>query len=325
VGKVTNKQRKMKRYQGLFERIISIENLELADRHARRGKSKQPGVRSHDKSRPENIVLLHNVLKKRKYRTSEYSMFPVYEPKERLVSRLPYFPDRITHHAILNILDPIFSNIFTNDTYSCIKGKGIHAASENLKKALKDSRETMHCLKLDIHKFYPSVDHGILKALLRKKFKDEDLLWLLDEIIDSHPGLPIGNYTSQYFANFYLTYFDHWIRQHQRVKYYFRYLDDIVILSNSKSDLHRILHEIRAYLESELNQILNLEIKVICYDLSPSKFEGQKLTIQFELDGKLHIVFTASIVLQQTLERIPPDSFPFLTKIIRIEKRFEFT
>jgi RNA-directed DNA polymerase len=127
--------------------------------------------------------------------------------------RLPYFPDRITHHAVMNILEPIFMQLFTSDTYSCIKKRGIHAAALAVKKALRNEPATRYCLKLDIKKFYPNIDHQVLKHLLRRKFKDEDLLWLLDEIIDSAPGLPIGNYLSQYFANFYLTYFDHWIKK----------------------------------------------------------------------------------------------------------------
>jgi len=107
-------------------------------------------------------------------------------------------------------------------------------------------------LKLDIKKFYPNVDHEILKQLLRRKIKDSDLLWLLDEIIDSADGLPIGNYLSQYFANFYLTYFDHWIKEKKQVRYYFRYADDLVFLSSNKSDLHQLLYEIKNYLSNRL-------------------------------------------------------------------------
>ena len=111
---------------------------------------------------------------------------------------------------------------------------------------------TQYCLKLDITKFYPSVDHTILKALLRKKIKDNDLLWLLDEIIDSAPGLPIGNYLSQYLANYYLTFFDHWLKETMRVRYYFRYADDLVILAPDKQYLHDLLKQIKTYLESHL-------------------------------------------------------------------------
>lgn len=243
----------MKRLSNLYPQIISIENLELADSKARKGKLQQYGVRAHDKNRTENIILLHQCLLQKRYQTSEYSIFTVFEPKERQVYRLPYYPDRITHHAIMNILEPIFNEVFTTDTYSCIKGKGIHAAARGVTKALKDISGTKYCLKLDIRKFYPSIDHVILKGLLRRKFKDADLLWLLDEIIDSTEGIPIGNYLSQFFANFYLCYFDHWLKETLGVKYYFRYADDIVILAPNKPYLHHLLSQIKDYLQENLH------------------------------------------------------------------------
>jgi len=247
----------MKRIGNLYEQIISIENLTEADRKAQKGKSKQYGVRLHNKSRELNILNIHLQLKNRTYRTSPYDIFKVFEPKEREVYRLRYFPDRITHHAIMNVLEPIFVSTFTADTYSCIKKRGIHQLLRKLQESLKNQEETTYCLKLDIKKFYPNIDHDILKSLLRRKFKDNDLLWLLDEIIDSAKGVPIGNYLSQYFANFYLTYFDHWIKEQKQVKYYFRYADDIVILHNNKKYLHSILSDIRQYLSDNLK----LELK----------------------------------------------------------------
>lgn len=242
----------MKRINKLYAQICSIENLQRADSIARKGKLKQPGVISHDRNREANIQALHCMLIEKTYKTSQYTTFTIHEPKERLIFRLPYFPDRITHHAVMNILEPTFVACFTKDTYSCIKKRGIHAAAGALKYALRDIESTRYCLKLDIRKFYPSVDHDVLKQLLRRKFKDQDLLWLLDGIIDSADGLPIGNYLSQYFANFYLTYFDHWIKEEKRVKYYFRYADDMVILSDNKSYLHELLFDIREYLHSNL-------------------------------------------------------------------------
>lgn len=247
----------MKRIGNLFQRICSIENLQLADAIAQKGKKRQYGVIAHNKNQDMNILKLHHLLVDKTCRTSEYDIFKVFEPKEREVYRLPYFPDRITHHAIMNVLEPMFVSVFTSDTYSCIKGKGIHAAANAVKKALKDLQGTTYCLKLDIRKFYPSVDHDILKALLRRKIKDADLLWLLDEIIDSAEGLPIGNYLSQYLANFYLTYFDHWMKEQKQVKYYFRYADDLVILSDNKPNLHQLLADIRQYLADNLK----LEVK----------------------------------------------------------------
>lgn len=247
----------MKRKSNLYQQIISVENLQLADSIAQKGKSKQYGVQLHNKNSESNIIKLHEALNNKTFKTSDYSIFKVYEPKEREVYRLPYYPDRIVHHAIMNILEPLFVSVFTADTYSCIKGKGIHACFRSVKKALIDKSNTTYCLKLDIKKFYPSVDHHILKQLLRRKIKDNDLLWLLDEIIDSAPGLPIGNYLSQYFANFYMTYFDHWIKEELRVKYYFRYADDLVMLHSDKQYLHSVLSNIKHY----LNHNLKLEVK----------------------------------------------------------------
>ncbi len=242
----------MKRKGNLYQDIISIKNLTFADKKARRGKRHQYGVRMFDKNSVENILKLHDLLKSKKYKTSPYKVFSIKDPKPREIFCLPYFPDRIVHHAIMIPLEKIFVSTFTNDTYSCIKNKGIHAAMANVKKGLLNESETTYCLKLDIKKFYPSIDHTILKSLLRKKIKDVDLLILVDEIIDSADGVPIGNYLSQYFANFYLTYFDHWIKEIMKVKYYFRYADDIVILHNNKPYLHQLLSDIKLYLTQEL-------------------------------------------------------------------------
>jgi retron-type reverse transcriptase len=248
----------MKRIGSLYDKIISIENLQLADEKARNGKLKSYGVIRHDKNREENILRLHEILKNGTFKTSQYDIFTIHKPKERKIYRLPYFPDRIVHHAIMNILEPIWVSVFTTDTYSCIKNRGIHAAAKKLKKVLKENPDdTKYCLKIDIKKFYPSIDHDILKRIIRQKIKNKDLLSLLDEIIDSTDGVPIGNYLSQYFANLYLAYFDHWLKEVKGVKFYFRYADDIIILHKDKSYLHELFREMQTYLSDNLK----LEIK----------------------------------------------------------------
>lgn len=246
------KSKVLKRIGALYQQISSIDNLKLADEKARKGKLWQYGVQLHDRNREQNIKTLHFLLTNKLFSTSPYRTFMIYDPKEREVFRLPYYPDRIVHHAVMNVMEPIFVSVFTADTYSCIKGKGIHAAANAVKKALKDRINTKYCLKLDIKKFYPSINHDVLKLLLRRKIKDKDLLWLLDNIIDSTEGIPIGNYLSQYFANFYLAYFDHWLKEQKCVKYYFRYADDLVFLSTDKPWLHKLLAEIRTYLHDNL-------------------------------------------------------------------------
>ena len=248
----------MKREGNLYDQVCSLENLMLADANARKGKTHTYGVRVFDRNPIQNLTDLRAALLNQTFRTSDYSISIIHEPKEREIHRLPYFPDRIVHHAIMNILRRLWLSVFTRDTYSCIPGRGIHAAAAAVRKALKSDPEgTKYCLKLDVRKFYPSITHDILKALIRKKIKDKRLLWLLDEVIDSATGVPIGNYLSQYFANLYLAYFDHHLKEVLRVKHYFRYADDIIILAAGKEELHQNFKVISGYLA----EALKLEVK----------------------------------------------------------------
>lgn len=243
----------MKRIGHLYEQIISIDNLRLADEKARRGKSGQYGVRLHDKNREANILALHEALLTKTYHTSRYDVFTIYEPKERVIYRLPYYPDRIVHHAIMNVLEPIWVSVFTHNTYSCIKGRGIEGCARHVEKIIRkfDGRP-LYCLKMDIKKYYPSIDHEVLKGIVRKKIKDDDLLWLIDEIIDSAPGLPIGNYLSQFLANLMLCYFMHWVNEVLHIDAT-EYADDIVLFSDSKAVLHKAYHRIRSYMVVKLH------------------------------------------------------------------------
>lgn len=269
----------MKRINNLYDQIISIENLRRADEKARRGKLKSYGVRVHDKNREENIEALHEALLTKTYKTSEYEVFTIYEPKERQIYCLPYYPDRIVHHAIMNVLEPIWVSAFTADTFSCIKGRGIHGCMKRVDKALKDKEGTRYCLKLDIKKFYPSIDHQRLKEVVRRKIKDKRLLWLLDEIIDSADGVPIGNYLSQYLANLYLTYFDHWIKEDLKVKYYFRYADDIVFLHESKEYLHALFKKVEHYLREEL--LLTVKSNYQVFPIAENRYDRNGRGLDF--------------------------------------------
>lgn len=246
----------MKRLGNLYDKIISMDNLRLADEKARKGKTKTVGVQKHDKHREENLQKLHEQLKNGTFRTSQYKIFTIHEPKERIIYRLPYYPDRILHHAVMNIMESIWVSTLTSDTFSCIKHRGINGVRTKLKRSLPDKQNTEYCLKIDIRKYYPSIDHDTLKQIIRKKIKCTKTLVLLDEIIDSAPGIPIGNYLSQYFANLYLSYFDHWVKEVAKVKHYFRYAADMIFLSNSKSFLHNLLGRIKTYL-----QHLKLQLK----------------------------------------------------------------
>lgn len=240
-----------------MDKISAIQNVDVADEKARLHKTNKFGVIKHDKNREEENKLLSETLALGTYKTSEYKTFKIYEPKERLIFRLPYYPDRITHHAIINILEPIWTNTFISSTYSCIKGRGIKGAYEGIKKSLKDVKNTTYCLKVDIKKFYPSLNHEILFKILKRKIKDNALLNLLWEIIESNEkGVPIGNYLSQFFANLYLTPLDHKIKEVWKVKHYHRYADDMVFLHSSKEFLHHILELLKEALAE-----LKLELK----------------------------------------------------------------
>jgi len=263
----------MKRKNNLFDKVVTKDNLMLAYQKARKGKSGQYGVKIFEKNVERNINQLYEELISGNYRTSEYSVFKIYEPKEREIFRLP-FKDRVVHHAIMNIMEPIWVSVFISQSYACIKGKGIHGVLNAIKRDLKDVENTIYCLKLDIKKFYPTIDHEILKSIIRKKIKDVKLLNLIDGIIDSAPGVPIGNYLSQFFANLYLSYFDHYMKEEKRVKYYYRYADDIVILAPDKNYLHALLTEINNYMTTKLNLQIKGNYQVFPVDARGIDFVG---------------------------------------------------
>ena len=241
----------MKRHNNLFERIIDMENLLLAHDNARRGKTHYREVKMVDRDPVKYTTAIHQMLRGQTYEVGDYDIITrvVDSGKVRTIFRLGYFPHRIIHHAIVQVMEPIWVKSMIADTYCCIKGRGINKAAKKLSRILReDQAGTEYCLKIDIKKYYPSVDHEILKAVIRRKIKDQRLLTLLDQVIESAPGLPIGNYLSQYFANLYLNDFDHYIKETLRIKHYFRYYDDIVILGNSKEYLRAALSHIATFL-----------------------------------------------------------------------------
>lgn len=258
----------MKRIGNLYEKIISVENLRLADEKARRGKHRTYGVRHHDRNREANILALHEALLTKTFHTSQYDIFTVYEPKERLIYRLPYYPDRIVHHAIMNVLEPIWVSVFTHNTFSCVKNRGIEGCARSVERHIrKYAGRPLYCLKIDLRKFYPTMPHDTIKRAVRWKIKDKSLLWLIDEIIDSvngtpHPvkegelcdgeSLPIGNYLSQYLANLVLAEFMHKVNEVWKIDAD-EYADDFVFYGDSKDKLREaFLTHIKPYLEDTL-------------------------------------------------------------------------
>ena len=243
----------MKRYGNLFEKIVNINNIRLAHKNARKGKTDYTEVKMVDIDIDKYCYEIQRLLTTKEFTTAEYEMFVKKDKgKLREIYKLPYFPDRIVQHAIMQIVEPIWKGSLIADTYQSIKGRGVHKVLPKVVKAIQIDK-VKYCLKMDVKKFYPSIDKGIMKSIIRKKIKCKDTLWLLDDIVDSNcNGLPIGNYISQYLGNLYLSEIDHKLKEVLKVKYYYRYCDDIIVLCNSKEELHNI----RKFVEKELNKLL---------------------------------------------------------------------
>jgi retron-type reverse transcriptase len=245
----------MKRYGHLFERIVTFDNLLKAAKKALRGKRDRAAVAQFYFSLEPELLLLEQELVAGTYVPRPYRSFMVYEPKPRRICAAD-IRDRVVHHAICSVLDPVFEAFSVFDSYACRLDKGTHRA---VRRAQSFARKTNYFLKLDVEKFFDSVVHGSLKRLLARKFKDSKLVGLLQRIID-HPipdgvpgkGLPIGNLTSQHFANFYLGHLDHFAKDELGIGFYVRYMDDILVFGDDKESLHRHMAAIRGFLEKRL-------------------------------------------------------------------------
>lgn len=254
----------MKRIGYLYEQIYNIDNLIEAEGKARRNKKKNGhlpfGIKRFDKHKMQYLEELQKSLREETFKTSEYKIMTIKADhgKIREIFKLPYFPDRILHHAILNVIAPYLTKFMIYDSYACVEGKGTTFGVKRVQEALKDRKGTQWFLKLDIKKFYPTIDQDVTMKLLARRFKDKRLLSLLDEIIRStSPGLPIGLYTSQPLANYILSPMDHYIKEVLRVKYYFRYCDDMVFLSDSKEKLLEVYKAVKEIIENKYHQKLH--------------------------------------------------------------------
>jgi RNA-directed DNA polymerase len=245
-------QKAMKRYGNLFSRIVDIENLRLAYRRARKGKNWQRAIRAFDKNAEENLAEIRQSLINKTFHTSSYKTKTIYEPKQRQIHILPFSPDRIVQHALMNVVEPIWESLFIYDSYACRAGKGIHAGSRRVMNFL---RKNKYCLKCDISKFYPSMKHDILFELIKQKIKCKDTLWLMRDIVYSigdKQNVPIGNYTSQWFGNLYMNELDQELKHRHKIKHYIRYCDDFVLFHNDKRYLREIGKVIEEFLEERL-------------------------------------------------------------------------
>lgn len=248
----------MKRYGYLIEQVIEESNLIDAFDAVMRGKKRTRTVCYLKRNRDKVLSQLAVAIKTGEYAVDGFREFEVLEHgKVREIQSLP-FKDRIALHAIMNVLGKVFGRMLIRDTFASLPNRGIHDGLRRVRKALKDVAGTKYCLKIDLKKFYHSVDQDVLINLLGRKIKDKRLMNILIGIIRSYDtGLPIGFHSSQLFGNFYLCLLDFYIKSTLRVKYYFRYCDDIVILSSSKKTLHAILEKMRTVIEG----VLHLTVK----------------------------------------------------------------
>lgn len=253
----------MKRYGNLFETFVSYENLYYAYRKSVKGTGKTKDVCLFIYSFEKELLMLQNELISGTYIPKPYHYFRIYEPKERVIS-VASFRDRVVHHAIVNVLEPIFERIFIFNSFATRKNKGTHKALEIAQKYMRTNK---FYLKTDIRKYFENIDHGILMSLIKKKIKDEKLISVVEKIIknsdvsrnsSSGKGLPVGNLTSQFFANIYLDHFDHYIKDHLKIKCYIRYMDDLVFFSENKENLKEIL----ALMNNFIKEYLHLKLKI---------------------------------------------------------------
>ena len=278
----------MKTYKNLYPKIYDFDNLHLAYLKARRCKRYRHDVLRFSANLEENLINIQNHLIWKTYRTGRYRFFTVYEPKERLIASLS-FRDRVVHHALHNIIEPIFERSMIHDSYACRSEMGVLSGVQRTTRFLRDSTRRwgrVYCLKGDVKKYFPSVHHETLKQIIRKRIACPDTLEMIDRIIDStgdDVGMPIGNLTSQLFANVYLSELDHFVKEECGVKYYIRYMDDFVILYDDKRVLKNLLESVDYYLRVALRLRLNGKTQIFPVGPRPIDFLGYRIWPKYRL------------------------------------------
>ncbi len=268
----------MKRVGNLFDEITSEENIIQAIKHSSAQKQKRRVIQNVREHKEQAAKEIRKMLISKEYKTKPYRVFTVKDgpaKKERVIHCPAYYPDQIIHWAVMQVTQNIIAKSMYEFCIGCVPGRGGGYGSRYIKKWLKrDRKNTKYCLQLDIKKYYPHIKTEILKQKFREKIKDKETLWLIDSIIDSNSeGLPIGNYTSQWWANFYLEGLDHYIKEQLHIKYYMRNVDDMVLFSANKKQLHKARKLIAAYI-APLGLTLKDNWQVFRIDVRPLDFLG---------------------------------------------------
>jgi len=267
----------MKTYNNLWDRIISFENLLFAYRLAAKQKHYRPEVLEFSVNLEENIIELQNELVWGLYKASPPRQFYVFEPKKRLITA-PAFRDRVVHHALCTIIEPLFDKRFIFDSFACRIGKGNTHVVSRLQKLTREARRLygeFYAFKGDIKSFFPSINIHVLREIIKKTISDPCVLQLIETILEpsGDTGLPIGALTSQLFANITLDALDHFVKETLRVKFYVRYMDDFVVLAKSAKEATRIAQDIEAFIVLILGLSMNPKSTVVKWN-SGIKFCG---------------------------------------------------
>ena len=280
----------MKSYGGVWRRLTSLDTMLKAFHLAAMGKRSVPEVRDFQSNLHENLTGMIHDLESGSYRFGPYRRFMVWDPKPRQIHVAP-FSQRVMHHAIILVVGSFLERSLVFDSYACRKGKGQHAAAL---RAYEFAKKSPWYLKMDIEKFYDSINHDCLRALLNKRFREKEIHKTFDALIGSYEtssgcGLPIGNLTSQYFGNMYLDAFDHWVSEFKQVRGYVRYMDDMLIFCNTRDELNCLRHEIASWFDTErglkikhdgeLNQV-SQGIPFVGFIISPQSIRLHKRSAQ---------------------------------------------
>lgn len=273
----------MKTFKYLYAKITTFENLYLAYRQARKGKRGKAPVADFELNLESHLIKLQEELLSLTYKPGAYRNFTIYEPKKRLVSAAP-FRDRVVHHALCRVIEPIWEARFHSHSYACRVGKGTYAAIDQAHQWVRRYSFVFHG---DIVKYFPSIDHQILMGLIEKKIRDPKVIWLAQTILDNgsdiqlqeqpivyfpgddlfsplrQRGLPIGNLTSQFWANVYLNELDTFVSQELHCRAYLRYMDDFLLFSDSKVELNAWKNAIRAFLGEHLRLLMHTKKSVV--------------------------------------------------------------
>ncbi len=284
----------------VFEHLASIENLLLAWERFRKGKRTREDVMVFERRLEDNLFAIREELISGSYRHRPYQAFSIHDPKERIIHKAEV-KDRVVHQAIVNVIEPLFEERFIHDSYSCRVGKGTHAAVRRLRKfahqTSKNNTKTIHAIKCDVRKFFASINHVILLQLLSKRISDPRVMTLLRNIVTSFSvspgtGIPLGNLTSQLFANVYLHELDWYVKQTLRVKQYLRYCDDFIMLTSSRKKGFALAGQVDAFLRK------NLKI-----ELHPDKIHVRTWTQGFDFLGYILLPY-ATIIRPDTAHRM---------------------